>query len=205
MMKSTPYNLIARIAGLYDFGLWLVGYKQSVDNFVAQVPFERDSSIKILDAGCGTGLYTLALLNKYPNAHITSFDLDGKLVERLRYKLHRNKLHDRARLFTANIQGSLQEIEGERFDLIITAGVLEYTQPEATVKSLARFMVPGGYFLNSPVKHNLFGKVICRLYACKPHTKKININAFTSNGFTLVKSVVPYSFKELHIFRYSTV
>jgi len=104
-------------------------------------------------------------------------------------------------LFSADIQGSLQEINNEKFNLIITAGVLEYVPIEQTVANLSRFLLPGGYFLNSPVKNNLVGKITGWFYVFKPYSRSRNTQAFTKDGFELVKLLVHWSFKELHIFK----
>lgn len=166
----------------------------------------KNDSIKVLDAGCGTGLYSFAILKRYKNAKITAFDLDAKLVNYVKEKALRDKLDDHIRVFTANITGSLSEIENEKFNLIITAGVLVYVPHEETVKNLSRFLISGGYFFNSPNRDSVWGKFICKLYACKPYPKTENISVFVKNGFTLVRDIkVPKtpaaSFKDAHIFK----
>ena len=200
-MKATPYSSIARIAKLYDGFLRLTGYEKEISYFIDQLPFTKETSFSVLDTACGTGLYSLAVLKKYPYARITAFDINEKLVERLRYKLQEGELDNRARLFTADILEPLQKISDEKFDLIITAGILEHVPIEKTVISLSRFLALGGYFLNSPAKDNFLGKFIDWLYGCKPYSRKRNMEAFTNNGLVLKKLLVPKSFKELHIFQ----
>lgn len=205
MDSQKIYSTIGGMTGLYDFIISTIGYKKSVDYFVSQLPFSKDDQIKVLEAGCGTGLYSLALLKNYKNATITAFDLNEKLVARLKEKVLKNKLDNRAHLFIADIQGSLSEIQNQKFNLIITAGILEYVPLEETVRNLSRFLVSGGYFFNSPVRDNAWGRFVCKLFACKPHGKR-NIQAFEQNGFSLEKVIeVPKnpsaSFKEAHIFK----
>ena len=194
------------MSSFYNFLSWVIGYKKSVEYFVSQLPFPENSPIKVLDAGCGTGLYAFAVLNKFKNAKIVAFDLNDKIVSSLKSKVAKNNLTGQIQVFTANIEGSLSKIENEKFDLIITSGVLVYVPHEKTVKNLSRFLIPGGYFFNSPNKDSAWGRFICKLYACKPYTKAENISVFEKNGFTLAKDIkVPKipaaSFKEAYIFK----
>ncbi len=206
MDSQKVYSTIGAMTGMYDFLASATGYTQSVEFFISQLPFTANDSIKVLDAGCGTGPYSFAVLKKYKNAHVTAFDLNEQLVNYFSAKVHKNKLDNRVRTFTADITGPLTEIENEKFDLIITAGVLVYVPHEATVRNLSRFLKPGGYFFNSPNRDSAWGRFICKLYACKPYPKDENISVFVKNGFTLVKDIkVPKtpaaSFKDAHIFR----
>lgn len=201
MRETTSYALIARIAKFYDAFLRLTGYEKEVNFFIDQVPLKKDAPLKVLDTACGTGPYSLAILKKYPNAHITSFDLNAKLVERLSDKLKKMGLDHRARIFAGNVTGPLKEISDEKFDLVIVAGILEHVPLEETATFLSGFVAPGGYVLSSPTRLNTLGKFIDWLYGCWPNTRERNIAAFTQNGFVLQKLLVPRSFKELHIFQ----
>ena len=140
MKSQAIYSVIARMTFLYDFVATIVGYKKSIDYFISQLPYSEKEVIKILDAGCGAGLYSFELLKKYENSHITAFDLNGELVDRLRQKVLKKGLEKRIYSFTANIQNPLVVIQNEKFDMIITAGVLEYVSLEKTVKSLSNFL-----------------------------------------------------------------
>lgn len=206
MNSKKIYSTVGKITSTYDFLASVTGYKKSVEYFISQLPFSENDSIKVLDAGCGTGVYSFAILKKYKNAKITAFDLDVKLVDYVKEKTLRNKLGDHIRVFAADITGPLSEIENEKFDLIITAGVLVYVPHEKTVRNLSRFLISGGYFFNSPNRDSVWGRFICKLYACKPYPKTENISVFEKNGFTLEKDIkVPKtpaaSFKDAHIFK----
>ena len=206
MNSKNIYSTIGQMTSLYDFLARATGYQKSVEYFVSQLPFSENDSIKVLDAGCGTGLYSFAVLEKYKNAKIIAFDLDEKLVAFVKAKVLKNRLGDRIHVFTADIQGPLLEIENEKFDLIITAGVLVYVPHEETVRNLSRFLVSGGHFFNSPNRDSAWGRFVCKLYACRPYPKTEDISVFEKNGFTLEKDIkVPKSpaasFKDAHLFR----
>ncbi|MCX6703609.1 MAG: class I SAM-dependent methyltransferase [Candidatus Zambryskibacteria bacterium] len=130
-MKSEKiYTWIGSLTPFYDYISALVGYKKSVHFFVSQLPFSKDASFKVLDAGCGTGVYSLAILEQYKNSSVTAFDFSEKMLQGFEDKVSK-KYADRLRLFTANIQSPLHEIEYKKFDLILTGGVLEYVPHEA--------------------------------------------------------------------------
>ena len=206
-MKSKKiYSFIGSITSFYDLLETLTGYKKSVNYFISQLPFPEDQSIKVLDAGCGTGVYTFSVLNRYKNAYVTAFDINKRLVQYVQKQAEGKGLSDRVYTFTGDLSGPLTEIENETFDLIITAGVFVYVPHEATVRNLSRFLVSGGYFFNSPNRDSIWGKIICKIYACSPYPKEENTLVFENNSFALIKDIkVPStptaSFKDAHIFR----
>src|SRR6266576_4166103 len=65
-----------KIAAFYDLTFKLNGYGRSLDEYFANHPLPVSRGAKIVDAGCGTGLLTLALLRAlhFP-VNITSLDL----------------------------------------------------------------------------------------------------------------------------------
>src|SRR3989338_9369375 len=109
MKRSTPYSLISRVANFYDFFLWLSGYEREVNYFIDQLPFDKEVTFTVLDTACGTGLYSLAILKKYPHARVIAFDINTELVERLHYKLKKEGLDYRARLFTGIVLDHLKK------------------------------------------------------------------------------------------------
>jgi trans-aconitate methyltransferase len=52
--------------------LRFLGYQKAAKFNLEHLPIKSNEGIRIMDAGCGTGLYTLLLLEKYPNSEITS-------------------------------------------------------------------------------------------------------------------------------------
>ena len=191
---------------VYDLFLSLIGYRRSVQYFVSQLSFNSQDSIRVLDAGCGTGLYSMTILETYPRAQVIAFDLNKELIERVKDKSQKLHLSDRIRAFSADIQDCLREVGDQKFDLIITSGVLEYVPPEKTVEALADRLVPGGYFFNSPARNTMYGKAICRMYGCRPYSRTENMRAFNKNMFSFKKIITlptlsPASFKEGHLFK----
>jgi len=74
---------------------------------------------KILDVGCGTGVPTLLLTEKF-KGHITATDTDTISLNRLKKKIVELNLTDRISVMSC----SLFDIEKSQFDLIIAEGLL---------------------------------------------------------------------------------
>ncbi|MEK9158154.1 MAG: class I SAM-dependent methyltransferase [Patescibacteria group bacterium] len=205
MNSQNVYSKIGNFTRLYDFLSSLVGYKDSVKYFVSQLPFSEDEYLNVLDAGCGTGVYSTTVLKRFKNAKVVAFDLNPKLTNFFKARLVQHNYEHRIDVFLADITKELTELQDKKFDLIIAAGVLEHVPIEETVRNLSRFLVKEGWFFNSPVKDSNWGRFICKLYACKPYGNR-NVTAFEQNGFKLYKVIdVPRSpaasFKEAYIFQ----
>ena len=206
MNSEKVYEIIGKVPSLYDDIVFVTGYKKSIEHFVSQLPFSVDQPIRVLDAGCGTGFYLFAILQRFPHARVVGFDSGETLIQHLQTKINEEKLTSRARVFVADIQSELSEIHKQTFDLIITAGVLEYVPPEKTIRSLSRFLVPGGYFLNAAIRKNIWGNIVCKVYVCTTYSSDQNMRAFESNGFVLhnvldVKNIIAASFREVRLFK----
>jgi ubiquinone/menaquinone biosynthesis C-methylase UbiE len=192
--------LYSRLADSYDVTLTLAGYKMAVDYFIKHIPFDTARAIRILDAGCGTGFYSLALLKRYPNSEIVAFDLNREMIEKLKEKINKKGIGKRIDVFRADMETPLQ-LEPEQFDLIVTAGVLEYVHIEKAVRNLRTYLKSGGYWINSPIKTNLFGKLVGKMYKLQPYSRKKNIEVFRRNGFNLMNIAEFLTLKEAHVFQ----
>lgn len=204
MQSQKLYSIIAKF---YDMGLWLNGYTRAAAYVVKQLPFIANAVIKVLDAGSGTGLYSFAILNRFPNSKVVAFDFNPEMASRMKSSLINRHLHERTEVFVADILRELPTT-ANNFDLVITGGVLEYVNAEKAVTNLSKHLPKGGYFLNSPVKNNIWGKLVGKWMGFIPHIPDSLMAAFTKNGFELIKRIkIPYRYfpislvKEAHLFK----
>ncbi len=109
---------------------------------VAPRPAEGEP-LKVLDAGCGTGVSTDYLAHLNPGAEILAVDISPGTLEVARERLRRSGGHEQAQVRLEN--RSLLELEDEGpFDYINSVGVLHHLrQPEAGLKALAALLKPG--------------------------------------------------------------
>ncbi len=200
-------NIYSKITGLYDIGLWIIGYKGAADFIVSKLPFGINDSFKVLDAGCGTGLYSIAVLKRFPYAQIVAFDLNQKMIEKMKTNLVKYGFEKRAEVSAGNVLENISSSQRD-FDLVITGGVLEHVDIRQAVQNLAGHLQDGGYFLNSPVRDNWLGNLVAKLAEFIPHSAEENVFAFTQNNFELWKVVkIPLRYfpiclvKSAHIFK----
>lgn len=133
MNKENFYNSIAddfdSIMNMYDTNRRI---EVIFDDFLGR---ENLKDKTLLDAGCGTGLFTRKAIER--NAKVTSIDIAPKLVE-----LTKKKNPD-----TNAIEASLLKLpfENDTFDYVISSDVIEHTtNPYDATKELIRVLKPGG-------------------------------------------------------------
>jgi 2-polyprenyl-3-methyl-5-hydroxy-6-metoxy-1,4-benzoquinol methylase len=88
----------------------------------------------LLDAGCGTGLFSRAAVER--GARVTSLDVGERLLEQVARKTESER-----------VVGDVASLpfEDDRFDVVICTEVIEHTmEPRRAVAELARVLAPGG-------------------------------------------------------------
>lgn len=102
---------------------------------------------RILDVGCGSGVWSLAIAERTPGAHVTGLDLPAVLA------------HFEARARDRGLAGRIATIPGDMhaselpaaaFDLVVIANVLRLDPPDraaALVRRIAGAVAPGGALL----------------------------------------------------------
>lgn len=174
-----------RIARLYDLTFKVNGYGRSLDQYFTNHPLPVSRGARILDAGCGTGLLTLALLRsiRFP-VSITALDLSSTSVAAARKSLYYSPGRKRDVTFT---QGNLLclPFADESLDLVVTAGALEYVPLADGLTELARVIAPGGHLLHLPVHPGLIGVFLEILFRFKSHPPK-EVKDQTERHFRIV-------------------
>jgi len=178
-----------RIAQFHDLTFKFNQYGRSIERYLRRHPMPLPLGAHILDAGCGTGLLTLALVRTLARpAYITAVDLSAsslavarKAVEEEKQKKARMK-HEIS--FTqANVLAL--PFADASFDLVVTSGVLEYVPLEDGLAELARTLAPGGYLLHLPMRPTPVSRLLEKMYRFKTHPPQ-EITASTSRFFHVV-------------------
>ncbi|QNJ06942.1 phycobiliprotein asparagine methyltransferase [Synechococcus sp. MEDNS5] len=121
---------------------------ESVDGAVrGEIP-ERDHAatpLRILDAGCGTGVSTDYLCHLNPGAEVLAVDISAGALDVARERLHRSRGAMQVRSLRQE-QRSLLDLNGEGpFDYINSVGVLHHLrEPLAGLKALAALLDDDG-------------------------------------------------------------
>ncbi|MEA5512887.1 class I SAM-dependent methyltransferase [Nodularia sp. UHCC 0506] len=115
---------------------WLAAY-----NFCAgRKPLKQD--IRILDAGCGSGVSTEYLVHLNPQAQVVGIDLSAGTLEVAKERCQRSGA-DRVEFHHLSLY-DVEQLPGE-FDLINCVGVLHHLpDPIRGIQALAKKLAPGG-------------------------------------------------------------
>lgn len=167
--KARAGSYYDRIARFYDLTFRINGYGRSLDQYFEQYPLPVSRGAKILDAGCGTGLLTLALLRavRFP-VSITALDLSSSSVVAARKSLYYSSGRKRDVSFA---QGNMLclPFADNSLDLVVTAGALEYVPLAEGLAELSRVIVPGGHLLHFPIRPGIAGVALEILFRFKSH------------------------------------
>ena len=90
-----------------------------------QIPFEKDASIRVLDLGAGTGLFSWHILGEYPAATFTLCDLAPKMLE-----IARGRFAAYPDQFTYLVEDYQQMLTDQKFDLVISSLSIHHLSDE---------------------------------------------------------------------------
>ena len=183
-----------RIAGLYDLTFKINGYGRSLDQYFDEHPLPVFPGARVLDAGCGTGTLTLALLRtlRVP-VKLTALDLSLSSMATARKYVEKDRRRDQKVQFT---QGNILSLPfaDESFDLILTSGVLEYVPLNYGFTELARVIARGGHLLHLPMRPSPVTALLEVLFRFKAHSPE-QVSENSAQHFQVVSH---YRFPPLH-------
>ncbi len=162
-------GLYDRIADVQNVAMKLNGYRASVAKYLRSLDLVLDADSMVLDAGCGTGIASLAFQDTRLNAkRRVALDLSYKSLEVAREQFEKRKKRAKP---VDPVQGNILHLPfaDNSFDLVMMCGVLEYTPLDDGLRETARVLKPGAPLVLLPVKPSLVGSVLERLYDFKIH------------------------------------
>lgn len=183
-----------RIARLYDLTFKINGYGLSLNQYFEEHPLPVFPGARVLDAGCGTGTLTLALLRKLRvPVELTALDLSASSMATARKYVSKNN-HRKQKVEFA--QGNILSLPfaDESFDLIVTSGVLEYVPLDEGFGELARVIARGGHLLHLPMRPSPATSILEVLFRFKAHSPH-QVAETSSEHFQIVST---YRFPPLH-------
>ena len=189
-----------RIVRLYDLTFKLNGYGRSLDQYFEEHPLPVFHSARVLDAGCGTGTLTLALLRtlQFP-VKLTALDLSASSMATANKYV--NKDHDHRDQKVHFAQGNILSLPfaDESFDLVVTSGVLEYVPLDEGFTELARVISGGGHLLHLPMRPSPVTTLLELLFRFKAHSPD-QVSETSAQHFEVVSH---YRFPPLHAIAWS--
>jgi len=190
-----PSQLYTDHADDYERFVGLMLYPQGLCAFFRNSSL-IGSDLRVLDAGCGSGVLTLALRQAMISRGLRpgsfdGFDLTPAMLERFRVKLAREAITG-VRLAKANVlEPDSLDPEWRGYDLVITASMLEYIprdQLAAALGGLRRRLDDNGRLLLFITRDNwLMRPLIGRWWSSNLYTRQNLIQAFSQAGFPSVR------------------
>lgn len=113
------------------------------------IPFDRQNPFHVLDLGAGTGVLSSLILQRFPSANVTVFDLAESMLETCQGNLA--AFGDRLTIRQGNFAS---DDIGSGYDLIISGLAihhLDHPEKQNLFKRLFQGMNPGGIFLNRDI------------------------------------------------------
>jgi SAM-dependent methyltransferase len=139
-VTSNPVALFSTKHGSYARFIRLVRYPQGIRAFFLRSAWLR-SGLRVLDAGCGTGVVTLAFRDAlmrrgFVPGPLHAFDLTPAMLERFRGELRRRGIDD-VETAQANVLDLAALPAGwTSYDVVLTASMLEYVPRDRLADAL---------------------------------------------------------------------
>lgn len=135
------------IAEGYAEGYWEENPYQADMEFPGTTDLIPDvSDCRVLDAGCGSGVYTEWLLDR--GADVVAVDLSENMLEQTA-----DLVGERATLYQADLSDPLEFAADDEFDGIVSGSVIDHVEDwHRLFAEFARVLSPGGFFVFS-IRH----------------------------------------------------
>lgn len=185
-MASKTQTFYDRIADVHNLAMKINGYRDSVAKYLRSLDLKLDSDSLVLDAGCGTGLVTLALYKAgYRPKKTLALDLSFKSLGVAKEQFANDKRVPDGEAIA--VQGNLLSLpfEDEKFDAIVTCGALEYVPLDVGLSEMARVLKKDGILILIPIRPSIVGSVLEVLYNFKTHPLK-DVKANAEHYFDIV-------------------
>ncbi|ASQ97743.1 class I SAM-dependent methyltransferase [Streptomyces sp. 11-1-2] len=118
---------------------------EHIADITAWLPLKAEPR-QIVDLGCGTGAGTFALLERFPDAHVTAVDTSAGHLQLLREKACARGVQDRVRTVQADLDTDHWPDLGTPDLVWASASMHHMAHPTRALASVHELLVPGGLF-----------------------------------------------------------
>ena len=145
---------------LYIFFIHTVGYARGVKKFFFQSDYLR-ADMKVLDAGCGTGLVTKILHRIAQEKHLPvafyGFDLTPAMLDRFKKWITQSKATNIELAQADVLKPNELPADWQNYDLVTVSGMLEHLPRERIIEgisNLKKLLAPDGKLVLFICRHN---------------------------------------------------
>jgi ubiquinone/menaquinone biosynthesis C-methylase UbiE len=169
-LPESPVSIYDRFTSLYDLMFRFNGYGRSIERYLRENPLPLPTGARVLDAGCGTGLLTLALLRVLRRpAEVTAIDLSHRSLQTARRAVKKLRPDPRHKISFVRANALALPFADDTFDFVMTSGVLEYLPLREGLGELSRVLAPGGHLFFVPVRPSLATRLLEVMFRFKAH------------------------------------
>lgn len=177
--------LYDRIAEVQNLAMKINGYRASVARYLRSLELNVNPDSVVLDAGCGTGLVTLAFQEAgYRPKRVAAIDISFRSLSVARDEFaERRRLANRTDAIQADVLN--MPFGDNTFDVALMCGILEYTPLDEGLCEASRVLKAGAPLVLLPVKPSIVGSVLELLYNFKVHPLT-SVHAAADKYFNIV-------------------
>lgn len=120
------------------------GYKE----YYKEISYLIEDKVNILDIGCGSGEFSALMLEQ--GKMITGVDFSEKMLSKARQVCNEYILAGRAKFINGDAKTVSSKLNGEKFDIIFSNGLLQYLSPSETkafLLEMRSFLNDGGFIV----------------------------------------------------------
>ena len=209
--KADPVRLFSDRSHSYIRFVRFVRYPEAIRAYFLRSSL-LGSGLRVLDAGCGTGIVTLALRDALLRRGLApglmrAFDLTPAMLERFREMLAKRGIQGIELAQADVLDLSRLPASWGKHDLVVSASMLEYLPPthlSTALRGLRSLLKEGGSFVLFITRRNwLTRPLIGRWWRSNLYTKSELERAFLEAGFeSFVFRKFPSRFRYLALWGY---
>ncbi len=157
------------------------------------------TGLRVLEIGCGRGVGTKIILERFEAGEVHAFDLDPDMVRLARERLARYPA-DRVRLFVGDAENI--EATDESFDAVVDFGIIHHCPNwQRTVAEVRRVLKPGGKFFFEEVTKQALDRWFYRTFLDHPTENRFTASQFAaeveSHGIIVGRNTIKWFLGDL--------
>ena len=179
---------------------WVLSDKLLWEIFKETVLDKLPENFKFLDAGGGTGRWTLKILEEFPKAQGMIIDISREMLNEARSKVKKRNYEKRVKIIEQNLE-QIDNVKDDEFEISFNFhNVLGFVEnPNTVINELHRVTKKGGYVVSlvPNLYHNIFFNIFVGNMELANETMKTKRGRFTKE-MPKMNMFTPDSIKDIY-------